>query len=104
MTFATSRSTILTRSFRSSWWKTIMSSNRFKNSKRRWALARSPATDRTRQCATTRRRTDQARRGEFLHVFRHVDLNQSVGVTKHELRQGTCQKRFSDAGWTHKYE
>src|SRR4029077_12254803 len=32
MTFATSRSTILTRSFRASWWKTIMSSNRFKNS------------------------------------------------------------------------
>src|SRR4029077_19848388 len=32
MTFATSRSTILTRSFRSSWWKTMMSSNRFKNS------------------------------------------------------------------------
>src|SRR6266436_4537290 len=32
MTFAISRSTILTRSFRSSWWKTIMSSNRFKNS------------------------------------------------------------------------
>jgi len=34
-----------------------------------------------------RRRTDQARPGEFLHVLRHVDLNQSVGVTKHELRQ-----------------
>src|SRR5277367_1593779 len=32
MTFATSRSTILTRSLRASWWKTIMSSNRFKNS------------------------------------------------------------------------
>src|SRR6516225_5412480 len=32
MTFATSRSTILTRSFRSSWWNTMMSSNRFKNS------------------------------------------------------------------------
>src|SRR5271165_5593792 len=47
-----------------------------------------------------RRRTDQARPGEFLHVLRHVDLNQSVGVTKHELRQGTRQKRFSDAGWT----
>src|SRR3984893_11337390 len=31
-TFAISRSTILTRSLRSSWWKTIMSSNRFKNS------------------------------------------------------------------------
>ena len=51
-----------------------------------------------------RRRTDQARPGEFLHVLRHVDLNQSVGVTKHELRQGTCQKRFSDAGRTQKDE
>src|ERR1700680_874030 len=50
------------------------------------------------------RRTDQARRGESLHVLRHVDLNQSVGVTKHELRQGTCQKRFSDAGWTQEDE
>jgi hypothetical protein len=42
-----------------------------------------------------RRRTNQARPGEFLHVLRHVDLNQSVGVTKHEFRQRTCQKRFS---------
>src|SRR5712664_3070006 len=41
-----------------------------------------------------RRRTDQARRGEFLHVLRHVDLNQSVGVTKHELRQGTSRNVF----------
>src|SRR5258705_6095622 len=49
-----------------------------------------------------RRRTNQARPGEFLHVLRHVDLNQSISVTKHELRQGTCQKRFSDAGWTQK--
>ena len=48
------------------------------------------------------RRADQARRGKFLHVLRHVDLNQGVGVTKHELGQGTCQKRFSDAGRTHK--
>src|ERR1700730_3574144 len=23
-------------------------------------------------------------------------------ITKHELRQGTCQKRFPDAGWTQK--
>jgi hypothetical protein len=43
-----------------------------------------------------RRRTDQARPGEFLRVLRHVDLNQSVEVTKHELRQGTCQKRFAN--------
>jgi hypothetical protein len=25
-------------------------------------------------------------------------------ITKHELRQGTCQKRFPDAGWTQKDE
>jgi hypothetical protein len=25
-------------------------------------------------------------------------------ITKHELRQGTCQKGFSDAGWTQKDE
>src|SRR6266436_4232468 len=188
MTFATSRSTILTRSFRSSWWKTIMSSNRFKNSglKTRfdssrilsriasydpwpamapkpsavWRLISSAPTfevmmiivfrksifwprlsvfalfqnleqkmhdirvslfdlieEHNRVGAPSnrfgkltaffvahiaRRRTDQARRGEFLHVLRHVDLNQSVDVTKHELRQGTCQKRFSDAGWAQK--
>jgi hypothetical protein len=29
-----------------------------------------------------RRRTDQARRGELLHVLRHVDLHQSVGIAK----------------------
>src|SRR6516164_6091555 len=52
----------------------------------------------------TRGRTDQARRSELLCVFGHVDLNQSVGVPKHELRQGTCEKRFSNPGWTHKYE
>ena len=51
-----------------------------------------------------RRRTDQALRGKFVHVLRHVDLNQSVGVTKNELGQGTCQKSFSDAGWTQKDE
>src|SRR4029077_15827803 len=51
-----------------------------------------------------RRRTDQSRPGEFLHVLRHVDLNQSVGVAKHEFRQGTRQKRFSDPGWTQKDE
>src|ERR1700752_245961 len=150
MTFATSRSTILTRSFRSSWWKTIMSSNRFKNSGLNtrldssrilsriaaydpwpaiapkpiavWRLISSAPTfelieQHNRVGAPSnrfgkltaffvahiaRRRTDQARPGEFLHVLRHVDLNQSVGVTKHELRQGTCQKRFSNAGRTHK--
>src|SRR5271165_5099818 len=42
-----------------------------------------------------RRRTDQARRGEFLHVLGHVDLNQSVGVTKHELRNDPIGQRGS---------
>src|SRR3984957_14134690 len=191
MTFSTSRSTILTRSFRSSWWKTIMSSNRFKNSGLNtrfdssrilsriasydpwpaiapkpiavWRLISSRAHVRGHDdnrvpeidllakavgdfalfqnlqqemhdirmslfdlieehhrvgapsnrfgkltaffaAHIPRRRTDQARRGEFLHVLRHVDVNQSVGVTKHELRQGTCKKRLSDAGWTQKDE
>src|SRR4029077_21168424 len=51
-----------------------------------------------------RRRADQARPAESLRVLRHVDLNQRVSLTKHELRQGTCQKRFSDASWTHEDE
>jgi len=31
-------------------------------------------------------------------------LSYYSGITKHELRQGTCQKRFPDAGWTQKDE
>src|SRR6516162_5075012 len=191
MTFATSRSTILTRTFRSSWWNTLMSSNRFRNSglntrfdssrilsahrlvglvagdgaKAQSRLAfdqlgahvrghddnRVPEIDLLAEAIgdfalfqnleeqmhhirvslfdlieehyrvgvtsnrfgkltaffvshVTGRRTDQARRSEFFCVFGHVDLNQSVGVAKHELGQRTSQKRFSNPGWTHKDE
>ena len=31
-------------------------------------------------------------------------LSYYSGITKHELREGTCQKRFPDAGWTQKDE
>src|SRR6266581_2794642 len=48
------------------------------------------------------RRTDQTRRGEFFHVLRHVDLNQCVGVTEHELSESACEIRFADARGTEK--
>src|ERR1044071_498881 len=46
----------------------------------------------------TGRRTNQPRGGELLHVLRHVDLDQSIGITKHELRQGAGQKSLTDTG------
>src|SRR5580700_914671 len=45
-----------------------------------------------------RRRTDQPRGGELLHVLGHVDLDQRVCVAEHELRQATSEERFSYPG------
>ena len=44
----------------------------------------------------TRRRSDQAAGGEFLHVFRHVDLNECLRVSKHELGEVACEIGFPD--------
>src|SRR5260370_12947947 len=50
----------------------------------------------------TRRRTDQARGGEFFHVLGHVDLNERVGIAKHEFGQCASEIGFAHAGWTEK--
>ena len=52
----------------------------------------------------SRRRTDEAGRGELLHVLRHVDLDERVGVSKHELRERARQKRLANAGWAQEDE
>src|SRR5947199_255654 len=83
-TLSTSRSTIHSNSGLPSGWKTIVSSSRFRK------LAPFLVTH------ITRRRADQTRGGEFLHVFRHVDLNQCVGIAEHELRQGPREISFAD--------
>ena len=51
-----------------------------------------------------RRRADQARGGEFFHVLRHVDLDERVGIAKHELGQGASEEGFADAGRAEKDE
>ena len=43
------------------------------------------------------RRSDETRNSEFLHVFAHVDTNQSIFRVKEILRQNLCQICLSDA-------
>ena len=50
------------------------------------------------------RRADQTRSRELLHVFAHVELDKSVGVSKHELGQRARQERLTDAGRPEKHE
>ena len=47
----------------------------------------------------TRRRTNQARHGVFLHVLGHVDPNHIVLGTKHGLGQGLGQFGLTNPGW-----
>ena len=45
-----------------------------------------------------RRGADQPRDVVLLHVLRHVDLDQGVGVAEHEFGQRLGQQRLADAG------
>src|SRR6266478_5362304 len=60
------------------------------------------AADRFRKLATllvtdiARWRSDQPRRREFFHVLRHVDLNQRVAITEHELGKLLGEKGFTN--------
>ena len=46
----------------------------------------------------SRRRTDQSRDVELLHVLGHIHLNQRIGVAEHKLRQRLRQQRLAHAG------
>src|SRR5215469_14830446 len=72
MTLATSRSTILTRSFRSSWWNTIMSSNRFRNSGLNTRFDSSKILSRRLEGFVTGDRTKAQRRLPFDQFGAHV--------------------------------
>ena len=50
------------------------------------------------------RRADQASHRMLLHVFAHVDTNQSGVTVKQKLRKRLGQLRFSDPGWAEKQE
>ena len=47
----------------------------------------------------TRRRTDQARDGVFLHVFAHVDPDHGLLVIEQKFRERARQFRFPHPGW-----
>src|SRR5207248_7848712 len=51
-----------------------------------------------------RRRADQARHRELLHVLRHVDANERLLISEQELRQSARQLSFAHPGWTREYE
>ena len=69
-----------------------------------------PAPDRFRKLAAflvtdiSRRRTDQARSGELLHVFRHVEADHGLLVVEEKLGQGSGQLGFANARWAQEYE
>ena len=48
----------------------------------------------------SRRRADQPRHGELLHVLAHVDADQRIAIGEQELRQRARQLRLTDAGRT----
>ena len=52
----------------------------------------------------SRRRADQARDRVFLHVFGHVDAQQSVLVVEQKFGEGACQLRLAHAGWAEEDE
>ena len=68
------------------------------------------ATDLLRELAPlleadeSRRRTNQAADVVLLHVFAHVDLDERVGVTEHELCEGLGQERLTHARWAGEHE
>ncbi len=45
-----------------------------------------------------RRRADQTAGGEFLHVFRHVDLDERLGIAEHELGEIAREEGLADPG------
>ena len=51
-----------------------------------------------------RRRTDQPRDIEFLHVLAHVELDQRILVAKHEFRQRAGHQRLAHAGRPEEHE
>ena len=61
-----------------------------------------PAADLLSQLATflvtdvAGRCTDQATDIVLLHVFTHIDVNQGIGITKHEFSQCLSQQRLTD--------
>ena len=52
----------------------------------------------------TRRSADQAAHVVLLHVFAHVDLDERIGVAKHEFGQGLRQERLAHARRPGKHE
>ena len=52
----------------------------------------------------TGRRSDEPGGGELLHVLRHVDLDERVGIAKHELGKRAGEEGLSDAGWAEEDE
>src|SRR2546421_8911579 len=45
-----------------------------------------------------KKKADQAKRGKFFHVLRHVDLNECVTIAEHEFGELLREESFSDAG------
>src|SRR5579872_2678208 len=52
----------------------------------------------------SRRRANQFRHGVLLHEFRHIEADQSLLGSEHELGQGAGNFSFADAGGTKKQE
>ena len=63
-----------------------------------------PTADRLRELASflephvSRRRSDQARHGMLLHVFRHVEADHRTLVVEKELRECARRLRLPDTG------
>ena len=44
------------------------------------------------------RRADQTASGKFLHILGHIDLDEGIAITEHELCKSLGEKGFADAG------
>ena len=50
------------------------------------------------------RRADEAGGGELFHVFRHVDLDERVGIAEHEFGEGAGEEGLTNTGRAEKNE
>src|ERR1700727_2808423 len=96
-TLAIIRSTMLKISSRRSWWKTMMSSTRFRNSGRKCCFSSSCTRDFILVTPVAGRGPEQPGHRVLLHVLAHVELDQRVLVAEQELGQRLGQLRLADA-------